>query len=194
MCIAALARGRRLELRANLRSADSERGRREETTVEREVSAEVGERRRQLGGAAVGVEQKTARGKFRGAQRVEQRTEGVEAVNRDREIARGGEVELPAENFELLVEGCAAEPGESWIVGPRAVEDPTVEADLADGDGSMMGRMGRRERMRFEVGEKFLLPVGRAIADVPRVEAVTRKKEEWIPRFAQDSARSARFG
>lgn len=103
----------------------------EEGAVEGEIGAEVGEFARELERAAVGVEEEAARGAA-GAELGDERAPRVEAMDRDGEVARGGEVELPAEGGELFVEGGAAEAMQARVVGAGAMKDPGVEADLAE--------------------------------------------------------------
>jgi hypothetical protein len=55
---------------------------------------------------------------------------------------RGGELELPDEDFLLLGERGAAQAGEAGIVGLGTVEDPAVEADLADAGARFGGETG----------------------------------------------------
>lgn len=78
----------------------------------------------------------------------------------------GGERELPGEDFDLLGERGAAEAGEARVIGAGAVDDPAIEADFTDGGGGA----------GVEVGEEGALPIGGAVADVPRVQSVRRKK------------------
>jgi hypothetical protein len=79
------------------------------------------------------VEQKTAQRPADDAQNVGERAPRLEAMDGGRAILSGGESELPREHFDLLVEGRAAQAGETRIVGLRAVENPAIKADLADG-------------------------------------------------------------
>ena len=134
--------------------------------VEGKIGAEGGEGRDQFVGAAVGVEEKTAAEEGDGSERFQEQAEGVDAVDRDGAVERGGEVELGLEDGELFVEGRAAEAGKAGIVGAGAVYHPAVEADLTDGGA----------RVRGKAGAEGIEPRGRAVADVPRVEAVARKQ------------------
>jgi hypothetical protein len=121
-----------------------------------EIGAEIGEAFRHLGGAAVRVEQKSTGGKPGMSQCVKQRTEGIEAMNRGGEAARGGELELPVEDLHLLCERRPAQTGQPRVVRPRAVEDPAIESDLADAG----------VRVRGERGEQVFLPVGGTVARI----------------------------
>jgi len=81
----------------------------------------------------------------------------IEAVNRDGQIACGGQRELSGENVQLFFQRRAAEICKTRIVGRGAIEYPAIETDLTD-DGVRM----RREKR----GELFK-PIGAAIADMP---------------------------
>ena len=89
--------------------------------VEREIRPERGEGRNEFKGAAVGVEEKTARRERDGAERFEQEAEGVDAMDRGGAVEGDGEGELGFEDGELFVERSAAEAGEAGIVGAGAV-------------------------------------------------------------------------
>ncbi len=84
-------------------------------------------------------------------------------MNGGGQITFGGEGELPAEDFDLFVEWRAAEAGETRVIGPRAIENPTVETDFAE----------RSMRIFVELAEQVLLPVRSAIADVPGMQTKT---------------------
>lgn len=90
----------------------------------------------------------------------------IDAVDGGREIALGGEGELPEENLGLFLDGRAAESGETRIVGLRAM-DPAVQPNLADGGA----------RVGVEVGEEVFLPGRRTVAGVPWVQAITRQHD-----------------
>lgn len=134
----------------------------EEGAVEREIRAEAEELREHFRRAAVGVEEEAALGEGRGFEDVQERAEGVEAVDAGGEIAFGGEGELRAEDFDLCGERGAAESGEARVVGAGAVEYPAVEADFSDG----------RAGVGVERGAERVEPGGGAVAGVPGVEAV----------------------
>src|SRR5690606_19699381 len=74
----------------------------------------------------------------------------------------------------LFGERGAAETGESRIVGSGAIEHPAVESDFADGDGGSGSRAGFPRRL--ELGEQRATPIGRSVADVPRMKAETRNE------------------
>lgn len=83
----------------------------EEVAVEGKIGAEGGEVAGEFDGAAVGVEEEAARGERVGTEDVGEGAPRVDAVNRDRKVAFGGEAKLPDEGFELFVERGAAEAG-----------------------------------------------------------------------------------
>lgn len=141
----------------------------EEAPVEGKISTEGGEFAGELKRTVVGVQEKAAGGAAE-AEFGSEWTPGVEAMEGGGKIAGGGEIELPAEGGELFVERRATEAGEARIVGARAVKDPRVEADFAEG-----GRRRWRRRRRVEVGEELVAPRGAGVAHVPRVEAVRGK-------------------
>lgn len=138
-----------------------------EGAVEGKIGAEAEKSREHFGRAAVGVKEEAARGERSVFERVEERAEGVETVDAGGEVAFGGERELRAEDFDLLVERGAAESGQARIVGAGAVEDPAVESDFADVRAGS-GVEGRAEGVE---------PGGGAVAGVPRVESVAGEDE-----------------
>lgn len=140
----------------------------EKVAVEGKVGAERSEIAGEFGGAAVGVKEEPAGRKRSGTKDVGEGAPGVEAVDRDGEIALGGEVELPGEGVALLVERRPAETGEAGIVGAGAIEDPAVETDFAD-EGVRVG---------VEGADKGVAPVRGGVADVPGVEAVAGEEGE----------------
>ncbi len=136
----------------------------EEGAVEGKPSAAFGEGGNEFGGAAVGVEEETSFGDVYAGDDFGERAPRLEAVDGDGAVFGAGEGELFEENFALLGERCAALAGESRVIGAGAVENPPVDADLADGG----------VRVGVEVGFEGFKPVGGAVAGVPGVEAVAR--------------------
>ena len=136
--------------------------------VEGKIGAEGGERGDEFDGAAVGVKQETTRGERDGAERFEQKAEGIDAVNGGGAIQGDGEVELGFEDRELFVERCTPEAGEARVIGAGTVKHPAVEADFAD----------RGPGIGAEVASKSFEPRGRTISDVPRVKPVGRQERK----------------
>lgn len=134
----------------------------EKGAVEGKIGAEIGEGFYHLDGAAVGVQEETAGWPRRGAQQVVEKAEGVEAMEGRGAVLCGGALELPDEDFGLLLEGSAAKAGEARVVGPGAIEHPAIETELADAS----------RRMGLQRGEEGFLPRGGAIAGFPRMQAV----------------------
>ena len=108
------------------------------------------------------MKQKPAGGAFGGAERIVERAKRVEAVDRGGEVAFAGERELPEENLHLLLDWGAVQADEVRVIGLGAIEHPAVEADLADAGA----------RISVQPDEEVFLPVGGAVADIPRVQAV----------------------
>ena len=146
-------------------------GGRKEVAVEGEIGAEVGEVSREFGGAGVGVEEEAARGELGVTEDIGEGAPGIDAVDRDGQVALGGEGKLPDERVALFVEWRATKAGEAGIVGTGAFEHPAIEADFAD-EGVRVG---------VEDAEEVCSPVGRGVADVPRMEAVAGEQEGfWV--------------
>ncbi len=61
----------------------------------------------------------------------------------------------------MLLDGRPAQTGKARVVG-LGVVDPAVESNLTDGGA----------RIRIEIREKVFLPRGRAVAGIPRMQAV----------------------
>jgi hypothetical protein len=120
----------------------------EEVATEREIRAEVCKRGQQISGAGVGMEEEATCGEVRGAEEIEEGSEGLEAVYGERAIELCGEGDLWAEGIDLCRQVVAL--------------DPAVEADLANA-GS---RVGVEEG--FEAGAPALW---RGWCEPPGVEA-----------------------
>ena len=134
----------------------------QKAAVEGKIGSEGGELAGHFGRAAVGVQEETARRPRGPAQCLGERAPGFEAVNRDRQVAFGGEAQLPDECLSLLIERRTAESGQPRIVGAGAIKDPAIEADFAD----------RGVRVGVERAEQCVAPVRRRVADIPRVQAI----------------------
>src|SRR5262245_4163468 len=114
-----------------------------------------------LGRTRVGVKQEAARGQVGGAENVGERTPSVEAVDRGRPVVTGGECELGDENLCLFGKRCAAQADEARIVGPGAIENPAIKADLTQAGA----------RMRSKYRGEFFQPGWGTVANIPRVQA-----------------------
>jgi len=66
------------------------------------------------------MKQEAAGGPLGGAKQIVEQPVGVHAMNGGGEVALGGDVELPAKNLGLFLNGSAAEAGEPTVVGFRA--------------------------------------------------------------------------
>ena len=98
------------------------------------------------------------------------RAEGVEAVNRSEKITFRGEIQLPAKYIDLFLKWRATKTGEARIVRSGALEHPAIEPDFADAGFWCFA----------EAIKQCLLPIRRAVADVPWVDA---KAWEEVKRF-----------
>ena len=136
--------------------------------VEGEVGTECDELGDEFGGAAVGMEEKAAGRARVSAQEREEFAESLEAVDGGGAVERGGEGELGQEGRDLVGHGRPGDAGQARIVGAGGVEQPTVEADLADG-GARIG-----EQAAMQLGQPVL---GAGRAGIPRVDTVGGKDE-----------------
>ena len=139
----------------------------EKCAVEGKIRAALGEGRDKFDGAAVGVEEEAALGDVYAGDDLGEGAPRLKAVDGDGAVFGAGEGELLEKNFALLGERGAALSGEARVVGAGAVENPAVDAELADGGA----------RVGVEVGFEGFEPVGRTVAGVPRVKAVAGADE-----------------
>lgn len=136
-------------------------------SVERKIGAKLDELAHPFRGTAVGMEEEAA-GEFCGGvfpENLEQLWPRIQAVKGGDALVAMADLKLPLQNLVLFGKRRSPSSLKTRIVWSGVLEHPPIQPDLADGSVRILNQES------FE----FVSPGCRAIADFPRVEAVTGK-------------------